>query len=123
MRFQDQVAFITGASSGIGANLAREFAAEGAHVVLCARRADRLLELAKEIESKHGRRALPVTCDVTQDGDLERAAGEAEEKLGRIDVVVANAGYAAGGRLEQISLEVYRKQFETNVFGVLRTIY
>jgi short-subunit dehydrogenase len=123
MRFNDQVALITGASSGIGAAMARELASQGAHIVLCARRVDRLAELAREIQSKYGRKAIPVACDVTRDGDLERAVAQAEKELGRLDIVIANAGYAAAGRLEQVTLQHYRKQLETNVFGVLRTVY
>jgi short-subunit dehydrogenase len=121
-RFQDQVVFITGASSGIGAALARRLAQEGAHLVLVARREDRLSTLAGEIRQS-GRRALVIAADVTRDGDLERAAARAREELGKVDVVVANAGFGVGGNLERLTLEDYRRQFETNVFGVLRTVY
>jgi short-subunit dehydrogenase len=121
-RFAGNVVFITGASSGIGAALAREFAREGADVALAARRADRLEALATEI-AKTGRRALAVTCDVTRDGDLERAVNRTRAALGKLDVVVVNAGFGVRGPLERLSLEDYRRQFETNVFGVLRTIY
>ena len=120
--FAGQVAFITGASSGIGAALAREFARAGADVALAARRGDRLEQLAAEIEAT-GRRALALPCDVTVDGDLERAAAQARAALGRIDVVVANAGFGVAGPLDTLTLDDYRYQFETNVFGVLRTIY
>jgi short-subunit dehydrogenase len=120
--FAGQVVLITGASSGIGAALAREFARQGAHVVLAARRLDRLRTLAAEIETQ-GRRALAVACDVTVDGDVERAAAAAVNEFGRIDVVVANAGFGVVGRVERLQLEDYRRQFETNVFGVLRTIH
>ncbi|HET9481361.1 MAG TPA: SDR family NAD(P)-dependent oxidoreductase, partial [Candidatus Polarisedimenticolia bacterium] len=122
MRFAGQVVLITGASSGIGAALAREFARQGADVVLAARRLDRLRALAAEIQAR-GRRALAVGCDVTVDGDVEHAAAAAVETLGRIDVVVANAGFGVVGRVEGLQLEDYRRQFETNVFGVLRTIH
>jgi short-subunit dehydrogenase len=121
-RFAGQVVFITGASSGIGAALAREFARAGADVALAARRVDRLAQLAAEIVAT-GRRALVLPCDVTVDGDLERTAARTRETLGRIDVVVANAGFGVVGRLESLTLEDYRYQFETNLFGVLRTIY
>jgi short-subunit dehydrogenase len=121
-RFAGNAVFITGASSGIGAALAREFAREGGDVALAARRLDRLEAVAAEI-GKTGRRAVVVRCDVTRDGDLERAVDRAREAFGKLDVVVANAGFGVGGALERLSLDDYRRQFETNVFGVLRTIY
>ena len=121
-RFTGQVVFITGASSGIGAALAREFAGQGADVSLAARRVDRLETLAAELVSG-GRRALAIPCDVTVDGDVERAIARTREALGRVDVVVANAGYSVRGSLERLRVEDYRRQFETNVFGVLRTVY
>jgi short-subunit dehydrogenase len=120
--FAGQVVFITGASSGIGAALAREFAAKGADLVLAARRIDRLEALAAELRSS-GRRVLALPCDVTRDQDLESAIARTLSELGRIDVVVANAGYGVVGSIERLALEDYRRQFETNVFGVLRTVF
>ena len=118
----DSVAFITGASSGIGAAVAEEFARRGADVVLAARRLDRLQEVAERIRGL-GRRALPLQCDVARDGELDRVVAAALEKFGRIDFVVANAGFGVGGVLARGTLEDYRRQFETNVFGVLRTVF
>src|SRR4029079_8769363 len=106
-RFADRVVLVTGASSGIGAELAREFAREGADLVLTARRVPRLEELAAEIRTL-GRRALVVVCDVTQDGALERAVGQATEAFGRLDVAVANAGFAVAGSFERLTLDDYR---------------
>jgi len=120
--FDGQVAFVTGASSGIGAALARELARQGADVALAARRRDRLEALAAEIRAG-SRRALALECDVARDGDVERAMARTAAELGRVDVVVANAGFGVVGALERLSLEDYRRQFETNVFGVLRTVY
>ena len=91
-------------------------------MALVARRVDRLEALASEI-GKTGRRAVVIACDVTRDGDLERAAGQARAALGKLDVVVANAGFGVTGKLETLSLDDYRRQLETNVFGVLRTVY
>jgi short-subunit dehydrogenase len=113
--------FITGASSGIGAALAREMAARGADLVLVARRRERLEDLATKLSGRV--KVITAVADVTQDGPLEEAAAAAERALGGIDVVVANAGFGVVGRLERLTLEDYRRQFETNVFGVLRTIY
>jgi short-subunit dehydrogenase len=120
-RFAGRVALITGASAGIGAALARELARQGADVVLLARRQDRLTALAAEIE-RRGRRALVVAADVTVDGDLERAVDAARTAFGKLDVVVANAGFGVVGPIERLTLDDYRRQFETNVFGVLRTV-
>jgi NAD(P)-dependent dehydrogenase (short-subunit alcohol dehydrogenase family) len=104
-RFADRVVLVTGASSGIGAALAREFAREGADLVLAARRIPRLEELAGELRAL-GRRALVVGCDVTQDGTLERAVGRAVEAFGRLDVAVANAGFGVVGPFERLTLVV-----------------
>jgi short-subunit dehydrogenase len=120
--FDGRVVFITGASSGIGAALAREFARQGADLALVARRVDRLEQLAAEL-TRTGRRAVAMPCDVTRDADLDAAVARTRNVLGRIDVVVANAGFGVVGRLEALSLDDYRRQFETNVFGVLRTVY
>jgi short-subunit dehydrogenase len=89
---------------------------------LAARRRDRLDALAENIRQL-GRRALAICSDVRTDGDLERAMAEAITTLGAIDVVVANAGFGVAGELRRLSLSDYRRQFETNVFGVLRTVY
>jgi short-subunit dehydrogenase len=120
--FDGQVALVTGASSGLGEALARELARRGADVALFARRGDRLDALASALRAG-GRRALPITGDVTRDGDLERAVAQTVAELGRLDVLVANAGFGVVGGLETLALDDYRRQFETNVFGVLRTIY
>lgn len=117
-----RVALITGASAGIGAALARELAREGVDVVLAARREQPLRELAREIETA-GRRAVAIRCDVTRDGDLERAVAVAIERFGRLDIAVANAGFGVAGRVDELTIDDFRRQLETNVFGVLRTLY
>jgi len=118
---KDNVILITGASSGIGAALAAEFGRRGAILVLAARRRERLDGLVKKLETD-GTRALAVECDVTLDGDCEKAVEGAVTAFGRLDTVVANAGFGVAGSMARLTLEDYRRQFETNVFGVLRTI-
>ena len=120
MRFEKRKVWITGASSGIGRALALEFAREGADLLLCARRAERLEELAAALRSL-GRQAFPHPCDVTREGDPEGAVQAALLQWGRLDVAVANAGFGVIGRVEDLALEDFRRQFETNVFGLLRT--
>src|SRR6185295_3575311 len=109
-----KVALITGASAGIGAALARELARDGADLVLAARREDRLRDLAREIEAT-GRNAIVVGCDVTRDGDLERAVAAAVERYGRLDIAIANAGFGVAGPVEGLKLDDFRRQLETNV--------
>ncbi|HEY2384891.1 MAG TPA: SDR family NAD(P)-dependent oxidoreductase [Terriglobia bacterium] len=121
--FQGKAALVTGASSGIGEELAWQLAQAGAVVTLSARRTPLLGGLARRIEESGKRRPLIVECDVTRDGDLERAVAETVREFGKLDVAVANAGFGVSGPLKELSLGDYRRQFETNVFGVLRTIY
>jgi len=117
----DEVILITGASSGIGAALAAEWGQRGAHLVLTARRRDRLDGVVAEVQSAGGT-AIAVECDVTRDGDPEKAVAAAVSKWGRLDVVVANAGFGVSGVFESLTIEDYRRQFETNVFGLMRTV-
>lgn len=121
--FQNKSVLITGASSGIGEELALQLAEAGAMLTLAARRKEQLENVAQRIAAGGKVRPVVVECDVTQDGDLERAVAEAVGKWQKLDVAIANAGFGVVGTLKKISLEDYRRQFETNVFGVLRTIY
>jgi short-subunit dehydrogenase len=121
--FQDKAVLITGASSGIGAELARQLGAAGAKLTLAARRRELLDEVAKKIATAAKAEPLVVECDVTRDGDVERAVAESIRRWGKLDVVFANAGFGVVGALKGLTIEDYRRQFETNVFGVLRTIY
>ena len=121
--FRDKVVLITGASSGIGEELAWQLGRAGAKLTLTARRKDLLEKLAQRIAAMGKAKPLVVECDVTRDGDVERAVAESVHQWGKLDVVIANAGFGVVGPLKKLSVEDYRRQFETNVFGVLRTIY
>jgi NAD(P)-dependent dehydrogenase (short-subunit alcohol dehydrogenase family) len=120
---QDRVVFITGASSGIGEALAREYVRAGARVALLARRTDRLDALCTELNAGGSRRAAAFTADVTKDGEVEAAVARTLAEFGRIDVVVANAGGGLMGHFAKLSLPDFRGQVELNVFGVLRTLF
>lgn len=113
---------ITGASSGIGEGLAREYARRGARLALVARRLERLEALANELRAAGAEVSVHVG-DVTIEGDIARVVKEFNSRGITIDLVYANAGYGVAGPLPRLSLEDYRRQFETNVFGLLRTIY
>jgi len=113
--------FITGASSGIGAALAREFARRGARVVLASRNLSRLEAVRDGIRLKGGW-AEAALCDVRQDRSVEQAIDFAVGALGGLDVVVANAGFGVVGPVEGLAIADFERQFATNVFGVLRTV-
>jgi short-subunit dehydrogenase len=121
--FRDKVILITGASSGIGEELALQLARAGAKLSLAARRTELLETLSQKIAATGAAKPLVVACDVTRDGDLERAVADSIRQFGKLDVAIANAGFGVIGTLKKLSLDDYRRQFETNVFGVLRTIY
>ncbi len=117
--YSGKVALITGASSGIGEALAREYVRQGARVALLARRTDKLEALCLELGRE---RAIAITCDVTRDGQLETAVQRTVAELGRLDVAIANAGGGITKHFTRLTLDDYRSQVELNVFGVLRTV-
>jgi len=121
--FRVKSVLLTGASSGIGEELAWQLGLAGAKLTLAARRRELLEGLAQRIHASGKTSPLVVPCDVTRDGDLERAVSEAVRQWGRLDTVIANAGFGVVGALKELSVNDYRRQFETNVYGVLRTIY
>jgi NAD(P)-dependent dehydrogenase (short-subunit alcohol dehydrogenase family) len=110
---------ITGASSGIGAHLARVASDAGARVVLGARRVERLQQLAIEIV-KRGGQALAVPLDVTHRDSVEAAFDAAEAAFGRVDVVLNNAGIGNGQRVLEVSEADWRAMLATNLDGVWR---
>jgi len=113
---------ITGASSGIGAGLAREFSRRGMRVALVARRIAQLEVLAAELRAT-GVPASAHCGDVTVDGDIARVVGELAALGVAPHIVIANAGFGVVGNAANLDLADYRRQFETNVFGVVRTLH
>jgi uncharacterized protein len=120
-KFTDRVVLITGASSGIGEGLAREFFSEGAHLVLLARRLDRLEALTHSLNPGL-QKILCFECDVRDGNQLKHAVANTLDQLGKIDVVVANAGFGVVRNFEDLTVEDFRRQFETNVFGLIETV-
>ena len=121
--FRSKSILITGASSGIGEELALQLAAAGAHLTLTARRRELLDILARRISTAGHEIPLVVPSDVTRDGDPENAVNEAIRSYGNLDIVIANAGFGIVGPFSRLTIDDYRRQFETNVFGLLRTLY
>jgi NADP-dependent 3-hydroxy acid dehydrogenase YdfG len=120
MADDDKVFLITGASTGIGAATARRAAEAGHRVVLAARSADKLTELAGELGGEG--RALAVRCDVTEWEDQERMVQAALDAFGRLDVVFANAGFGARRGFLEETPEHWRSMVLTNVLGAAYTI-
>jgi NAD(P)-dependent dehydrogenase (short-subunit alcohol dehydrogenase family) len=112
-----RVVAITGASSGIGLALALRLAARGAKLVLGARREDRLREAAERCRALGAPEAIAWRTDVTVPRDLELLCGAAVEQLGRLDVLVNNAGRGHVEPLAELPLERLREQMETNFFS------
>lgn len=119
-RYDDLVAWITGGGSGIGAALALELARRGAVVAVSGRREDRLAEVVTKIQAAGGR-GLAVPCDVTEEASVAAAVARIVAELGRLDVVVANAGMSVSGKVETLSAADWRRQLDINVVGVAIT--
>jgi NADP-dependent 3-hydroxy acid dehydrogenase YdfG len=114
----NQVVAITGASSGIGEATALACARAGAAVALAARRAERIELLADQIASEGGR-ALAAPTDVGEESQARAFVERAHEELGRLDVLVNNAGVMLLGPIENAPTEEWRRMIHANVFGVL----
>jgi NADP-dependent 3-hydroxy acid dehydrogenase YdfG len=108
-----EVVLITGCSSGIGAETAGFLADNGYTVYATARRPETLSDLVAK-----GCRALAL--DVTDEGSMSAAVRAVEDEHGQVDVLINNAGYSQSGALETVPLDNIRRQFETNVFGLVR---
>jgi short-subunit dehydrogenase len=120
--FRGKSVLITGASSGIGRTLALQLGAAGAQLTLAARRTELLTTLADELVVSGAVRPVIAACDVTRDGDVEQAVSAAVGAFAKLDIVFANAGFGVIGSFDRLNLSDYRRQFETNIFGVLRTL-
>lgn len=115
---KDKIVVVTGASSGLGEATARVLSAQGATVVLGARRADRLQALAKDIEAQGGR-VLAITTDVTRREQVNALVDSAVRSYGRIDVMINNAGLMPQAPLEQLKIDEWDRMIDVNIKGVL----
>ena len=111
-----RVAFVTGASSGLGAQFARTLARAGAGVVLASRRIEKLKELRARIEGEGGD-AHVVELDVTDHDSIKAAVAHAETEMGSIDILVNNSGVSTTQRLQDVTPDDYDYIFDTNVKG------
>ena len=118
MSFKDKVVVITGASSGIGAASALEFAKKGASLALVARTRKKLEELQSSL-AKFNIETLVCECDVSQNSQVQKMGGEVLDKFGTIDVLVNNAGFAIYGKVSDLTVEQIESQMATNYFGMI----
>ena len=117
-KLQGTTAVITGATSGIGRETAREFARAGVKVVVAGRRRERLQELVAELAAT-GAEALAVPTDVAEQAQVEQLIEQAVARFGGVDVLVNNAGVAAAARFEQMALEDFRRLMDVNFWGAV----
>ena len=118
-----KVCVITGGSSGIGAALVEAYAKGGFDVAFSGRRGDHLNNVLENTQRLYPETRLKAyISDVSLDEQMNAFQSNVLKDFKRVDVVIANAGYALGGDFEDLQVDQYRKQFEVNVFGVLRTI-
>ena len=115
--FKGHVAVVTGASTGLGLQMAKAFASQGANLVLLARRMNLLEENAKAITEEFGVEVLPFACDITKTEMVEAAVKATMERFGRVDILVNNAGTGAVGPAEEITDDQFRHEMNIDLFG------
>ena len=112
-----QVAVVTGASAGLGLQMAKAFANQGANLVLLARRQNLLEENARAISQEYGVEVLPIVCDITVTEQVQNAVKKTIEHFGRVDILLNNAGTGAVGPAEEITDEQLKHEIDIDLFG------
>ena len=112
-----QVAVVTGASAGLGLQMARAFASQGANLVLLARRKTLLEQNAKDISAEFGVEVLPIECDITKTEQVVNAVERTMERFGRVDILMNNAGTGAVAPAEEITDEQFKHELDIDLFG------
>ena len=117
---KDKVAVVTGASSGLGVQMATAFARQGAKLVLLARRFERLEEFAKKLKKEFNTEVLPLKCDVTSTDDINAAAEAAEKKFGRVDILLNCAGSSKDKGVVEMSDDEWDFTIATDMTSVFK---
>ncbi len=118
--FKGRNVVITGASSGLGRDMALAFAEAGANVAILARRKEKLDALATEIEAL-GATAVAVACDVADNDSVRKAVEEIKREFSTIEILINNAGIAIGGTIDTMTDEEWDRSFDVNVKGIVHT--
>ncbi|WP_281164839.1 SDR family NAD(P)-dependent oxidoreductase [Liquorilactobacillus sicerae] len=116
---RNQVAVVTGASSGLGEQIAYQLAQKGAIVVVCARRIERLQQVSQRCQALSGRLSLPLQVDVSDPEKIEQAVTQVETKLGPIAVLVNDAGFGSMENFLHFKMSTAEKMFRVNVLGLM----
>lgn len=112
-----QVALVTGCSTGLGVQMAKALASQGANIVALARRQNLIDEVAKDIRETYGVDAIGVACDITDTERVQAAVAEVMEHFGRIDILINNAGTGAVAPAEEITDEQFANEMNIDLFG------
>src|SRR5262245_35149811 len=120
-KLKGKVAVVTGASKGIGAEIAIQLAAEGASVVVNYSSSKEGADRVVKTITQNGGKAVAVQANVAKQADIQRLFAEAKKAFGRLDVLVNNAGIYEFAPLEQVTPEHFHKHFDLNVLGLLLT--
>ena len=115
-----QVAIVTGASGGLGVQMAKALANQGCKIVVMARRQEKIDAVAKEISDEFGVETLAIRCDITDTENVNAAIDEVMDKCGRIDIVINNAGTGAVAPAEDITDEQFDGEMQIDLFGTFK---
>ncbi len=122
LHLDGKVAFVTGASKGIGREVARTLAGEGCDVVITARGREELERTAATLSEETGRRVVAQAGDMSDSADVDRCVQAAADELGRIDILVTCAGSSPGGLLEELTDEQWHQSLNLKFLGYVRTV-
>jgi 3-oxoacyl-[acyl-carrier protein] reductase len=120
-RLKNKVAVVTGASKGIGAAIAKQLAADGAQVVVNYANSREAAEKVVSNIAEAGGNAVAIGGSVANEGDIDNLFAQAKKIFGKVDILVNNAGIYSFSPLEHITAEHYKRQYDTNVLGLLLT--
>ncbi|MGB9858167.1 MAG: sorbitol-6-phosphate dehydrogenase [Dictyoglomaceae bacterium] len=117
MRLKDRVAIVTGGAQGLGEALAHRLAKEGCYVTVADIKYEKAQQVAEEITKEHGRPAMAIKADVTNEEDVKNMVEKTVERYGKLDIMVANAGILIAHDITEFPLEDWKKVIDVNLTG------
>src|SRR6201985_1738381 len=122
LKLNGKTALVTGGSEGIGKGIARLLAKEGVDVAICARRKEPLEQVASEIAAETKRKIVPISADLTKDADAKNFVEQGHKALGRVDIMVNNAGSSPGGVIEHLTEDDWAQSLQLKFMGYVRCL-